>query len=76
MPQISLEFDQLTLEKIEKVAKQDNISISAWVGNNLQKILKNNYPEGFFNLFGAIKDDTFIEPDEINSKYDLPMEQI
>jgi hypothetical protein len=76
MPQISLEFDQLTLEKIEKVARQDNISISAWVGNNIKKILKNDYPEDFFNLFGAIKDDTFIEPDEINSKYDLPMEQI
>jgi hypothetical protein len=76
MPQISLEFDQVTLEKIEKIAKQDNISISAWVGNNIKKILKNDYPEDFFNLFGAIKDDTFIEPDEINSIYNLPMEQI
>jgi hypothetical protein len=76
MPLISLEFDQSTLEKIKKVAKQDNISISVWVRNNIKKALKNEYPEDFFNLFGAITDDTFIEPNDINSKYDLPVEQI
>jgi hypothetical protein len=76
MPQISLEFDQLTLEKIEKVAQQDNISISAWVRNKIEKNLKTDYHEDFFNLFGAIKDDTLIEPDEINSQYDLPTEQL
>jgi hypothetical protein len=30
-----------------------------------QIALENDYPEGFFELFGAIKDDTFIEPEEI-----------
>ncbi|MDR2704990.1 MAG: hypothetical protein LBC02_04345 [Planctomycetaceae bacterium] len=30
-----------------------------------QKAIEMNYPENFFELFGAIKDDTFIEPDEI-----------
>jgi hypothetical protein len=72
MPRISLEFDQLTLEKIEKVARQDNISIPAWVRNRIKKILKTDRQEDFLNLFGAIKDDTFVEPDEIDSKYDIP----
>ena len=76
MPQISLELDPITLERIERVALQDNTSISKWIGNNIKKILENNYPEDFFELFGAIKDETFIEPDEIDSKYDLPKEQI
>jgi hypothetical protein len=76
MPQISLELDPLVLERIEKVVQRDNTSISKWVGDNIKKILENNYPDGFFELFGAIKDETFIEPDEIDSKYDLPKEQI
>jgi hypothetical protein len=76
MPQISLELDPLVLEKIEKVAQRDNTSISKWVGDNIKKILENNYPDGFFELFGAIKDETFIEPVEIDSRYDLPREQI
>lgn len=28
----------------------------------------NDYPEDFFELFGAIKDDTFIEPNEVAPK--------
>jgi hypothetical protein len=76
MAQISLELDQLTLEKVKKVARQNNTSISSWVGNNIKRILKNDYPDGFFELFGAIKDDTFIEPDEIDTRYDSPREQL
>jgi hypothetical protein len=67
MPQISLELDSITFEKIEKVAQRDNTSISKWIGNNIKKTLENNYPEGFFELFGAINDETFIAPDEIDS---------
>jgi hypothetical protein len=76
MPQILLELDKMTLEKVEKMAKRNNTSVSTWVGNNIRELLKTNYPEGFFELFGAIKDDTFIEPDEIDAKYDAPREQI
>jgi hypothetical protein len=76
MPQISLYVDQATLEKIEKRAKQNKTSISKWVGNNLKKSLEDDYPEGFFDLFGSIKDDSFVEPDEIDPKYDAPREEL
>jgi hypothetical protein len=76
MPQISLEIDQPTLERIEKIARINNTSISGWVGNSIKYILKSNYPEGFFDLFGAIKDETFVEPEEIDFKYDLPREHL
>ena len=41
-----------------------------------QKKFENNYPEKFFELFGAIKDDTFIEPDEIAPMCTRPQEQL
>ena len=40
MPQISLYLDTETLEKIEKAAELDNISISKWVTGKLIEHLK------------------------------------
>jgi hypothetical protein len=45
-------------------------------GKYYKRDIEERPPEDFFNLFGAIKDDTFIEPDKMNPKYDLPVEQI
>jgi hypothetical protein len=63
-----LNIDQIIFEKIEKVAKQKKISVSNLIENNIKKTLVNDHPEDFFKLLGAIKDDTFIEPDEIDTK--------
>jgi hypothetical protein len=59
MPQISLYIDKDTLQKIERIAKKRRTSISKWVGNNLKKLIKDDYPDDFFSLFGAIRDDSF-----------------
>ena len=59
MPQISLYIDKETLNKIEKAANRENISISKWVGKNIKKVIKDDYPEGYFDLFGSISDESF-----------------
>jgi hypothetical protein len=76
MPQIALDIDQITFERIEKAAIRRKTSISNWVGDTIKIVLENDYPEGFFELFGAIKDDTFIEPEEIDPKYNIQREQL
>ncbi|MCK4980277.1 MAG: toxin-antitoxin system, antitoxin component [Candidatus Delongbacteria bacterium] len=58
MPQISLYVDEETLTKVEKAAKGEKMSISKWVGTNIQRSLENKYPKGYFDLFGSINDDT------------------
>jgi hypothetical protein len=60
MPQISLYIDKETLSKIEKAANRDKVSISKWVGSNLKKVIKDDYPKNYFDLFGSISDDSFI----------------
>jgi len=60
MPQISLYIDEETLKKIEKAAKKEHISISKWVGNNIKRAFKSEYPENYFNLCGSIKDETMV----------------
>jgi hypothetical protein len=76
MPQISLNIDQNILEKIKKIAKQKKTSVSDWVEDNIKKTLGSDYPNDFFELFGAINDDTFVEPIEIDQKYDIRREQL
>lgn len=70
MPQISLYIDENTLEKIGEIAKNENLSISKWVGNNIKSLIKNRYPEDFFSLFGAINDDSFQRPEELDDDND------
>jgi hypothetical protein len=48
MPQIALDIDQITFERIEKAAIQRKTSISNWVEDNIKTVLENDYPEGFF----------------------------
>jgi hypothetical protein len=76
MPQISLNIDQIIFEKIKKIAEQKRTSVSDWVEDNIKKTLGNDYPNDFFELFGAINDDTFIEPIEIDQRYDIQREQL
>ncbi len=76
MPQISLYVNQEILEKIEKNAEEDNISISKWVREIIKKYLKNEYPEGFFDLFGSAKDDTMVRPRQIDFSADVKREKI
>lgn len=59
MPQISLYIDKDTLARIEKAAARERISISKWVGNNIKRIIKEDYPQGYFDLFGSITDKSF-----------------
>ena len=65
MPQVSLYIDKETLNKIEHLAQKNHTSISKWVGNNLKRLVKDDYPDDFFNLFGAITDQTFIRPESL-----------
>jgi len=59
MPQISLYIDKDTLSKIEKAAAKERISISKWVGKNIKKVITEDYPQGYFDLFGSISDESF-----------------
>lgn len=76
MPQISLYVDEKTLKQIENAAKSEKKSISKWVSAKLRSSLHNKWPEGYFNLFGNIKDDTFTEPEDLTENKNLKREHI
>lgn len=70
MPQLSLYIDKEVLQKITKAAKNEKVSVSKWVSAKLRIILNNSWPEGYFDLFGSIHDDTFTNPENISFKND------
>lgn len=76
MPQVSLYIDQETLVKIERLAHKNRISISKWVGNNLKRLIKDDYPEDFFNLFGAVTDNSLVRPESLDFGNDSKREFI
>jgi len=76
MPQVSLYIDKETLTKIEHLAQKNHTSISRWVGNNLKRLIKDDYPDDFFTLFGSITDETFVRPDSLAFSNDGRREKI
>lgn len=63
MPQISLYIDEKTFGEIENAAAKEHVSISRWVAEQIRSRLEPSLPADFGNLYGAIDDDTFVEPD-------------
>ncbi|GHU60161.1 hypothetical protein FACS189444_6730 [Spirochaetia bacterium] len=64
MPQISLYIDSDILKKLEERARQDEVSISKWVGTCIKKSIGDGYPESFLKLCGALKDVPFEIPSQ------------
>lgn len=76
MPQVSLYIDKETLVKIEHLAQKSHTSISKWVGNKLKRIIKDDYPEDFFDLFGSVHDGTLVRPESVSFNRDTGREKI
>jgi hypothetical protein len=76
MPQISLYIDEKTLEKVENAALKQHVSISKWVADQLRARIEPSYPTGFEELFGSVKDKSFIRPDEVASSRDIIREKL
>jgi hypothetical protein len=69
MPQLTLTIDKKTFKRIEKAASLAKDTASGWVSDKIKHSMKEAWPDGYFNIFGSIKDPTFKEPEELSSFY-------
>lgn len=74
MPQLSLYLDKQMMKKVEDGASASNLSISKYVTLSLTNYFDSNWPLGYEQLFGSIKDDTFEEPKELSFSQDSERE--
>lgn len=65
MPQVSLYIEQDVLDDARRNAHIEKISLSKYVSRTLSERSKTGWPEGYWNLFGALEDETFSRPADI-----------
>ncbi|MDR1068175.1 MAG: hypothetical protein LBL36_02885 [Clostridiales Family XIII bacterium] len=64
MAQLSLYLDNTIYEQLTERAKAAHKSKSLYVSESLQRSFDSGWREGFFDLFGSIKDESFRVPDD------------
>ncbi len=66
MPQLSLYLDDASMKSLRKAAAKKGTTMSKYVCGVLDENAdKNNFwPQNFFDLYGACKDKTFVEPED------------
>ncbi len=62
MGQLTVYMDNDTLKRIGAAAKREGESISRWVKKRLLSAFRKTWPEGYFDLFGSLKDERFERP--------------
>ena len=76
MPQVSLYLDKPLYKEVESIVKKRGVSMSSFVSSVLKEYLENDWPEGYFDLFGSIDDETFDVPEDIPWSFDSKRETL
>jgi hypothetical protein len=76
MPQVSLYLEEGLLVSARREAKHNRQSFSKYVATALEEKKSSSWPAGYFSLFGALKDDTFVRPMQPSFDDDAPRQQL
>ncbi len=74
MAQLTIYLDRETQTKAKLAAKRANCSVSRWAREHLSAAAdeKQSWPEGYFELFGSVKDASFKEAEAIDPELESP----
>ena len=76
MPQFSLYLDEGVHKELEIRARINNISVSKFVVSALKAQFSKGWPDGFQNIFGSVKDESFIRREPSDWESDCPRETL
>ena len=76
MPQVSLYLDENTLAFARRKAKENKQSVSKYVATVLDEKSASVWPEGYFSLFGALRDESFVRPEQPSFDDDIPRQRL
>jgi len=62
MSQLTLYVDEETRRRIERAARQANLSVSRWVVRTISQSLELTWPPAYFELIGSLDDDDLRRP--------------
>ena len=76
MAQLTVYIDDETRKKIEVAAARAKTSVSAWVKQRLSRALETDWPEGYFEVLGCLKDVSLERPPEPSTEADSTREPL
>ena len=76
MAEICIQLDTTTLDALKTTAAKSHTSVSSWIENRIRTGLKQDWPEGYFSLFGSLDEEDLVEPVDIPFNYDSQREDI
>jgi hypothetical protein len=62
MAQLTVYLDEKTRRRIERAAREGDVSVSQWVKGKLTEALERDWPAGYFDLFGSLKGSDLARP--------------
>ena len=74
MPQLSLYVDDETMDLLRKNANDRYVSLSRYVRDLIRDRDFGAWPDGFWDIYGALEDDSFVVPSELDSSLDQPVD--
>lgn len=76
MAQVTIYLNDEIAHRVESAAKEAGVSTSSWVRARLEQSLSQQWPEGYFNLFGCLADSDLERPEQPSLALDLPREAL
>lgn len=74
MPQLSLYLDEETMTRLRDDSTKAQRSLSKYVGDLIRRDeAQAAWPEGYWSIYGALTDETFQLPCELDSALDGPL---
>ena len=64
MAQLTVYIDEKTRRRIEKAAREGDVSVSQRVKEKLTDALERDWPAGYFDLLGTLKDSDLARPEQ------------
>ncbi|WP_165051848.1 MULTISPECIES: antitoxin [unclassified Adlercreutzia] len=76
MAQLSLYLDEPTLSVLKTNASREKLSLSKMAQKSIRSYAPHQWPAGFWDLYGAVDDEMFCEPEELSWGLDAPRAQL
>ena len=77
MAQMTLYLDTETEKKVRAAAQREGKSLSRWAGEQLARAAgAGKWPDGYFELFGSVDDESFRVAEEIPRSLDTEREEL
>lgn len=74
MPQVSLYLDEPSMENLREDAAHAEVSLSKYVAQLIQnRRERGEWPQGYWDIYGALKDESFQVPEDSDASLDGPL---